>query len=230
MEKIGNRANLTDRLLKHVFEVSKGRLRGRRQRFLDAAGDQGRRDEVLAGTVVQIARDSPPLLVLRPHQRGREPTRGALGGSQLVDQRANISTGIDSPVRNSCSASTLCSGSSPGNRPRPCKVAQVRITATTRMAPLAPLSPNRTAAHRTRGNGKKRMPGRKLVVVNLPAAATATIQTPTSATASTAGSMCRREGFHRVHLAPSENQIRNTGPSVRLGSAFARYQWDQKIQ
>src|SRR5215470_4408604 len=58
------------------------------QRFLDAAGDQGRRDEVLASTVVQIARDPPPLLVLRPHQRGREPPRGALGGSQLVDQRA----------------------------------------------------------------------------------------------------------------------------------------------
>src|SRR6516225_10217528 len=229
MEKIGNRANLADRLLKHVFELSKGRLRGRRQRFLDAAGDQGRRDEVLAGAVVQIARDPPPLLVLRPHQRGREPPRGAFGGSQLVDQRASISTGIDSPVRNSCSASTLRSGSSPGNRPRPCNVAQVKITATTRMVPLAPFSPNRTAAHKTRGNGKKRMAGRKLVVVNLPAA-TATIQTQASATASTAGSMCRREGFHRVHLAPSENQIRNTGPSVRLGSALARYQWDQKIQ
>src|SRR5262249_3721274 len=120
--------------------------------------------------------------------------------------------------------------SSPGNRPRPCNVAQVKITATTRMAALAPFSPNRTAAHRTRGNGKKRMPGRKPVVVNLPAAATATRQRQTSATASTPGAQCPREGFHRVHLAPSENQIRNTGPSVRLGSALARYQWDQNSQ
>src|SRR6516162_10173346 len=33
MEKIENRANVADRLLKHVFELSKGRLRDRRQRF-----------------------------------------------------------------------------------------------------------------------------------------------------------------------------------------------------
>src|SRR5215470_16953716 len=224
MEKIGNRANLTDRLLKHVFELSKGRLRGRRQRFLDAAGDQGRRDEVLAGTVVRsraIRRRSSSCARTSEAASPRVVRSADLNSSINAP---SISTGIDSPVRNSCSASTLCSGSSPGNRPRPCKVAQVKITATTRMAALAPFSPNRTAAHRTRGNGKKRMPGRKLVVVNLPAAATATIQTPTSATASIAGSMCRREGFHR---APSENQIRNTGPSVRLGSALARYQWDQ---
>src|SRR5262249_56627673 len=97
-------------------------------------------------------------------------------------------------------------------------------------AGLAPASPARTGDDRARGNGKKRMRGRKRVVVNLPAAATATIQAQTSATASTAGSMCWREGFHCVHLAPSEYQIRNTGPSVRLGSALARYQWDQKIQ
>ena len=55
---------------------------------LHAAGDQSAGDEVLAGAVVQVARDPPPLLVLRPQQRRRQLARRPLGAPQFVDQGA----------------------------------------------------------------------------------------------------------------------------------------------
>ena len=72
MKQVGDRADLADRLLQHLLELTECRPRRFRQRLLDAAGDQGRGNEVLAGAVVEIAGDAPPLLVLRPHDRGSD--------------------------------------------------------------------------------------------------------------------------------------------------------------
>ena len=70
----------------------------------------------------------------------------------------------------------------------------------------------------------------KLEANSLPASWAAMKQMPASASTSSAGLICRRDTTQRDHLAPSVNQIRNTGPIVRLGSALARYQYDQNSQ
>src|SRR5262245_14441691 len=99
----------------------------------------------------------------------------------------------------------------------------------TRMAPLAPFSPYRTAAQRTNGSGEKSRMGRNAVVTR-PLTCAAPIEMPRRIVARIAGSMCRREGLHLDHLVPPANQMRKTGPIVRLGSALATYQCAQYIQ
>ena len=80
------------------------------------------------------------------------------------------------------------------------------------------------------GSGMNSTAGSRLLAVNRPAVVAATTQMQTRITASTAGSIWRSDGRRSVQRAPPEIQIRNTGPSVRLGNALARYQCDQKIQ
>ncbi len=86
VKQVGNRAHLADRSLEHLLELTERRKRALRHRVLDAAHDQGGRNQILAGAVMQVAGDAPAFLVLRPHQRSGELTGGAFRALELVDQ------------------------------------------------------------------------------------------------------------------------------------------------
>src|SRR5262249_163662 len=107
-----------------------------------------------------------------------------------------------------------------------CNVRQVRTIVTRRIAPLAPFSPYRTAAHNTKGSGAKSSRGRKALVVH-PPICVVMMQVPRRSAVKIAGSMCRREGTHLPNLFPLANQMGKTGPIVRFGSALATYQCAQ---
>ena len=53
---------------------------------LDPACDQGGGDEILAGAVVQVARDPSPLYFLCPDHRPSQLTPGSLGPSRLINR------------------------------------------------------------------------------------------------------------------------------------------------
>ncbi len=101
-------------------------------------------------------------------------------------------------------------------------------TVRTRIAPLAPLLPNRTAAARTSGTGKYSTAGKRSMVINVRGISSAIAHVAARARVNSAASIRRaRLGMVNATRPAAGNQARKIGARVRLPSALLRYQRHQ---
>src|SRR5262249_46888494 len=87
VQQVGDGAKLAARLFEIVLEFAQKRQVRRRQPVSQPAGYQAGGDQILAGAVMKIASNPPPLLVLRAHQGCGEHPRRLSRISQLLHHR-----------------------------------------------------------------------------------------------------------------------------------------------